>query len=146
MVTGISVDVLIARPRHVVWEELRHVDRHVRWMSDALRIDFRTPQREGVGTTFDCLTKVGPFRTKDVMSVTRWDDEVAMGVTHHGLFTGHGEFLLTDEGAHTRMTWREDLHFPWWFGGTLGALVARPLLRMIWKRNLSSLARLLSAQ
>ncbi len=115
-------------------------------MSDALRIAFLTPQREGVGTTFECLTKVGPFRTKDVMSVTRWDEEVAMGVTHHGLFTGHGEFLLTDEGADTRMTWREDLHFPWWLAGTLGALVVRPLLRTIWRKNLANLALLLSAQ
>lgn len=142
--TSISIDVLIARPRHDVWEELRHIDRHVRWMSDALSIDFQTLQREGVGTTFDCVTKVGPLRTKDVMSVTRWDDEAVIGVTHHGLFTGHGEFLLTDEDGATRMTWHEDLIFPWWSAGPIGALLARPILRMIWRKNLSNLAHLLA--
>ena len=143
--TSISVDVLIARPRHDVWAELRHIDRHVRWMSDALGVDFHTLQREGVGTTFDYVTRVGPFRTKDVMSVTRWD-EAAIGVTHHGLFTGHGEFLLTDEDGATRMTWREDLIFPWWSAGPLGALLARPTLHMIWRKNLSNLAHLLTSQ
>ncbi|NNN10084.1 MAG: hypothetical protein HKL85_12955 [Acidimicrobiaceae bacterium] len=141
--TAISIDILIPRPRQIVWEELRHIDRHVHWMSDAVSIDFQSQQHEGVGTTFDCLTKVGPFKTKDVMSVTRWDDAVAIGVTHHGLFTGHGEFLLADEGTDTRMTWRENLVFPWWFAGSLGAFVARPLLCLIWKKNLSGLARLL---
>ena len=143
-VTSISIDVLIALPRSDVWEELRHIDRHVRWMSDAQRMDFHSLQREGVGTTFDCWTKVGPFTTKDVMSVTRWDDEVAMGVTHHGLFTGRGEFLLVDEDGATRMTWYEDLIFPWWCAGSLGAFAARPILRMIWRKNLSNLAHLLT--
>ena len=144
--TSITIDVLIARPRRDVWEELRHIDRHVRWMSDALSIDFHTPQREGVGTSFDCLTKVGPLRTKDVMSVTRWQDEVAIGVTHHGLFTGRGEFLLTDDQGATRVTWHEDLTFPWWAAGALGALLARPVLGMIWRKNLSNLARLVTTR
>jgi uncharacterized protein YndB with AHSA1/START domain len=142
--TSISVDVLVDRPRRDVWEELRHIDRHVRWMSDARGIDFLSSQREGVGTTFDCWTRVGPFTTKDVMSVTRWDYGAAMGVTHHGLFTGHGEFLLSDEDGATRMAWHEDLVFPWWYAGSLGAFAARPILRMIWRKNLSNLARLLA--
>jgi uncharacterized protein YndB with AHSA1/START domain len=142
--TSICVDVLIDRPRRDVWEELRHIDRHVRWMSDARSIDFHSPQREGVGTTFNCLTKVGPFTTKDVMSVAHWDDEVAMGITHRGLVTGHGAFLLTDEDGATRMTWHEDLVFPWWCAGPLGAFAARPILRMIWRKNLSNLAHLLA--
>jgi hypothetical protein len=141
--TSINVDVFIDRPRRDVWEELRHIDRPVRWMSDARGIDFHSSQREGVGTTFDCLTRVGPFTTKDVMSVTRWDDEAAMGVTHHGLFTGRGEFLLVDEDGATRMTWHEDLVFPRWCAGSLGAFAARPILRRIWRKNLSNLAHLL---
>ena len=144
-VTRISIDVEIARKRRDVWEEIRRIDRHVLWMSDAQRIDFRSPQREGVGTSFVCVTKIGPFTTRDVMTVTRWDEQTAIGVFHQGLFSGRGEFLLTDVGSATRMTWRENLAFPWWCGGPFGASVARPVLVIIWRKNLSHLARLLDS-
>ena len=140
---SITVDILIHRPRHEVWSEIRHVDRHVLWMSDALRIDFHTDQREGVGTSFDCLTAIGPLRTRDVMTITRWEDDETIGVTHSGIFTGHGEFGLRSVGDATRMTWHEDLRFPWWLAGPVGARVARPILRRVWRRDLSSLARLM---
>ena len=143
--SSITVDVLIHRPRHEVWSEIRQVDRHVRWMSDALRIDFHTDQRDGVGTSFDCLTAIGPLRTRDVMTITRWVDDETIGVTHSGIFTGHGEFRLRSVGDATRMTWHEDLRFPWWLAGPAGAWVARPILRRVWRRNLSNLARLMES-
>ncbi len=144
--TQISIDVVIARARRDVWDEVRQIERHVRWMTDARRIDFHSDQREGVGTTFDCLTRVGPFTTTDVMRVTSWVEATSIGVTHQGLFTGHGEFLLRDEGDATRMTWREELVFPWWAGGPVGAVLARPILRAIWRKNLHALARLLTSR
>ena len=143
--SSITVDVVIHRSRHEVWAEIRHIDRHVLWMSDARRIDFHTNQREGVGTSFDCLTAIGPLRTRDVMTITRWEDEQAIGVTHNGIFTGHGEFRLRSVGDATRMTWHEELRFPWWLFGPVGARVARPLLRGVWRRNLRNLARLLAS-
>lgn len=127
-----------------MWAEVRQIDRHVRWMSDARRIDFHSPQREGVGTTFDCRTRVGPFTTTDVMRVTRWEDDSLIGVTHQGIFTGHGELRLSDEGDATRVTWREHLVFPWWAGGAVGAILARPVLRALWRKNLATLAALLT--
>ena len=140
--TSISIEVTIPRSRHDVWEEIRQIDRHVLWMSDAHSINFRSPQREGVDTSFVCVTKIGPFSTRDVMTVTRWDDQSAIGVAHQGLFSGSGEFLLSDVGPATRMAWSEKITFPWWCGGPVGAWVARPVLVMIWRKNLSNLARL----
>ncbi len=143
--SSVTVDVVIHRPRHEVWAEIRHIDRHVLWMSDARRIDFHTDQREGVGTSFDCLTAIGPLRTRDVMTITRWEDDRTIGVTHSGIFTGHGEFRLRSVGDATRMTWHEELSFPWWLAGPVGARVARPLMRGVWRRNLRNLARLLTS-
>ncbi len=142
MLSSIRVETLIDRPREEVWDELRHIARHVEWMSDARRIDFRGDQREGIGTSFVCLTRLGPFTTRDVMTVTRWDDDVAMGVTHRGIFTGHGEFILDPDAGGTRVTWHEDLRFPWWFAGPLGEVVARPVLKRVWRKNLANLAAL----
>ena len=144
--SSIRVEIVIDRPRHDVWGELRHVARHVEWMSDARRIDFRTDHHEGVGTSFVCLTRLGPLSTRDVMIITRWDEDVAMGVSHRGIFTGRGEFILDDVAGATRVTWREDLTFPWWFAGPLGEVVARPILRRVWKKNLANLARVVTAR
>ncbi len=142
--TSITIDVLIAHDVHDTWDELRHIERHVTWMSDAQRIDFHSDQREGVGTTFDCRTKIGPFTTTDAMTITHWETESTMGVTHHGLFVGSGEFNLVAVGNSTRLSWTESIRFPWWMGARLGEWIARPLLRHIWRTNLESLAQIIA--
>ena len=123
-----------------VWEAVEAVETHVDWMRDAERITFVTEQRRGVGTTFDCLTRVGPFRTTDRMTVTEWAPGRAMGIEHRGVVTGSGRFTLRRRPrGRTRFTWAEELHFPWWMGGAAGALAAKPVLRAVWRRNLRRL-------
>ena len=128
----------------LVWRELRAIDRHVQWMSDAVAITFDSEQREGVGTSFRCTTKVGPFVTHDRMKITVWRENATMGVEHAGLIRGRGVFELRADGTETVVTWREDLYFPWWALGPLGAFVARPVLRAIWTRNLRTLGDVIS--
>jgi len=137
----ISISITINATPSVVWEEMRHIDRHVNWMADAVAIDFMSEQREGVGTSFTCLTKVGPLATRDVMTITQWEPVSAMGVEHVGLIKGSGVFTLRPHGSATLVTWRESLVFPWWAGGPLGGWCARPILTAIWKKNLRLLAR-----
>jgi hypothetical protein len=49
-------------------------------------------------------------------------------------------------GRRTRFTWQETLHFPWWMGGPLGALIGgRVALAPIWRRNLRELRALVEA-
>ena len=129
----------------VLWEELRHLERHVDWMHDAVAISFTSDAREGVGTEFTCLTKVGPLRTRDRMTITAWEEPRVIGVAHRGLVTGEGRFTLQPAAAGTTLTWRENLTLPWFFGGPCGAVVARPILRFIWRRNLALLARRFAA-
>ena len=64
-----------------------------------------------------------------------------MGVRHVGVVTGTGRFTLTpiDLDRRTRFTWAEELLFPWWLGGPIGASIGgRLVMRRIWKRNLSA--------
>ncbi|QGG94620.1 SRPBCC family protein [Actinomarinicola tropica] len=141
---SIRTSIRIPAPPARVWQELADISTHVEWMADAVAIRFTTDQQEGVGTTFECDTKVGPLRLVDVMEVTSWEDERRMGVRHVGLVTGTGEFTLTPAGADgglTDLTWTESLVFPWYLGGPLGARVATPVLRRIWEGNLRRFAR-----
>lgn len=137
----IRTDIAIDAPPAAVWARLADIADHVSWMADAAAIRFRDERREGVGTTFECETRVGPLRTLDVMEVTEWRERRAIGVRHRGLFTGTGRFRLRRaRWGRTRLTWDEDLRFPWWLAGPVGAALASPLLRAVWRGNLRRLA------
>ena len=144
----IKVSRTIDAPPDRVWAAVEDISTQVRWMGDAESIKFTSEQTRGRGTTFDCLTRVGPFALVDSMEITRWDEGRAMGVIHTGLVTGVGEFRLKARGrksARTRFSWNERLRFPWWMGGPLGALAAKPVMTLIWRRSLRRLADLVES-
>jgi hypothetical protein len=144
--TRIRVRTVIPAPRRQVWSDVENLASHVEWMDDAERIDFITPTRSGVGTQFDCRTRVGPFRLVDRMTVTDWTPGHRIGIRHQGTVGGQGRFVLRRRlRGGTVFTWEERLHFPWWLGGPLGATIGRPVLRRIWRRNLANFARRFSA-
>lgn len=136
----IRVETELAAPPAAVWADLRDISSHVEWMHDAVDITFTGDQVEGAGTTFDCLTKVGPLQLVDKMQITSWVEAAEMGVRHEGLVTGEGAFTLTALGDdRSRFVWEETLHFPWWMGGPIGGIVGGFVLKQIWKRNLGLL-------
>ena len=137
--TKVQARVQIDASPEEVWEVIEDLAGHVDWMTDAVAIRFTSRRRSGVGTTFECDTRIGPFRLTDRMEVTAWQPPRSMGVTHTGLVTGAGRFTLRRRRGGTRFEWKERLRFPWTMGGPLGALVAKPLLRMVWRRNVRSL-------
>jgi len=137
---AVVVSTIIDRSRADVWADVRNIDSHVTWMQDAVAIRFLSEEREGPRTRFECDTKIGPFALVDVMEITSWVEEERMGVHHAGVVEGSGEFTLRSVSPNqTEFRWEEDLTFPWWMGGPLGALVARPVLRYVWKGNLERL-------
>jgi Polyketide cyclase / dehydrase and lipid transport len=139
----IRVRTTIDAPRGAVWSRLADIADHVHWMADAEEIRFTGDRRSGVGTMFECETRIGPLRTTDVMEVTEWRNGRSLGVSHTGVVTGAGRFVLRHAGpARTRITWEERLRLPWWLGGPVGGLVAVPLLHLVWRGNLRRLARL----
>jgi hypothetical protein len=141
-VAKVRVSTVLDAPPDVVWADVEDIATHHEWMADAVAIRFLGEQRRGVGTRFECDTKVGPFRLTDVMEVTEWAPGRAMGVTHVGLVTGTGRFTLRRlRGGRTRFQWKERLRFPWWLGGPVGALAAKPVLTWVWRRSMRDLQR-----
>ena len=137
---GVVVSIEIPAPRDRVWSEVTRLADHVEWMADAESIEFVGDQTEGAGTRMRVATAFGPLRTTDLMEFTAWEPPHRMAVGHEGLFTGTGEFLLEEAGPEaTRFTWREHIVFPWFFGGPVGAWMARPVFRWVWRRNLHRL-------
>ena len=136
----IRVATTIEASPATTWSAIEQIDSHVAWMADAESITFTTSQRSGVGTAFDCRTRIGPIRLIDAMSITQWVPMEAMGVDHRGVVRGSGVFTLrpmSDE--RTRFSWEERLTFPWWLGGPVGEWIAKPLLTRIWRGNLTRL-------
>ena len=122
-----------------VWQSVEDISTHPEWMHDAVVIAFLTEQHEGVGAEFTCLTRVGPFRTHDVLRVTEWEPGAVMGIAHTGVVEGSGRFTLTPDANGTAFCWEEVLRFPWWMGGPVGERVAKPLLGHVWRKNLQEL-------
>lgn len=136
----IRVSTILDASPAAVWADVRDISSHPQWMADAVGIRFLTAQTSGVGTRFECDTKVGPFRLTDVMEITEWSPGKTMGVTHMGLVTGTGRFTLKHvRGGRTRFQWREKLRYPIWMGGPLGALLSKPLLIWVWRRSMRNL-------
>ena len=139
-VARIAVSVEIPVSPAVVWADVSNLASHVEWMADAESIEFLSARTAGPGTRMHVATRVGPFRTSDVMEVTQWNPPRVMAVTHQGLFAGSGRFVLEPVDAGTRFRWEEDIRFPWYLGGAVSAWLARPVLRAVWRRNLRCLA------
>ena len=141
----IQVAVEIDAPPADVWSVVEPIERHVDWMADAVAIRFTGESTRGVGTEFECDTRVGPIKLTDEMAITEWEPERSMGVRHTGIVTGTGVFELEpiDLGRRTRFTWTEDLTFPWYLGGRIGEIVGgQAVMKQIWKRNLRRLTAL----
>lgn len=142
----ITQHVDIRAPLDVVWSAAADLATHDRWMADAESIVFLSEERSGVGTLMQVRTVVGPFRTTDVMEVTEWEEHRSIGVRHEGLVTGTGRFTVAPVAGGTRFMWTEELSFPLWLGGPITTMLAKPVLGLIWRRNLQGLKAHLEAE
>jgi len=143
---AIRVEIDLPVPPDAVWADISRLATHVEWMADAESIEFLTDARQGPGTRIRVATRIGPFRTADVMEFTAWDPPRLMAVSHQGLFTGEGRFVCESTATGSRFRWEEEIRFPWYLGGPVGAWMARPVLAAIWRRNLRRLAERFSAR
>jgi carbon monoxide dehydrogenase subunit G len=140
MTVEIRLCETIGAPPETVWAAMEDIETHTEWMADAIAITFRTEQRSGVGTEFECLTKIGPFTTTDVMKVTEWRPGVVMGIEHRGVVTGEGRFTLHALPAGlTELCWDEKLRYPLWMGGPAGEIASKPIFTRLWRANLARL-------
>src|SRR5215212_3017843 len=126
----LKVETLIDAPPSAVWAAIADVTDHVRWMEDAVAIRLLTHQRSGVGTEFECDTRIGPLRLLDRMVITEWRPRRRMGVRHEGVVQGSGRFTLKRvRGGRTRFPWGERLEFPILMGRPVTAALAGPVLK-----------------
>ncbi len=133
----------IEAPPEVVWNAISNIQTHVNWMADASKIRITSEQTQGVGTTFDCDTKVGPLRTTDKMQVTDWVPNQILSISHKGLVEGKGSFILEKPSeGRTLFVWEENLDFPIFLGGKITEFIAKPVLKKIWRGNLYKLKQL----
>ncbi len=126
------------------WQHLADLASHPTWMKDAEGVEFLSGSTEGIGTRMQVPTRVGPFRTTDILEVVSWEPGVSMGVEHHGIVDGFGRFILTGDQNQSTVVWEENLRFPWWWGGPITAWIAGPVLRSIWRGNLRRFARMVA--
>ena len=136
----IEVSVHIDRPLRDVWDQVSRLEDHAEWMMDVESIIFSDGQSCGVGTTMRVVTRVGPFTTTDVIVVEEWNEPNSIVVSHRGMVSGDGAFILEADEGSTCFTWRENLRFPWYAGGVVTAALARPILVRIWRANLARFA------
>lgn len=133
----VRVSIVINSSPAAVWDEIRRIERHVDWMAEAHEIRFLTPSTDGVGASFECITRIGPFRVRDRMTVAGWREGRELAIRHRGPISGTGRFTLSRiRGDRTRLTWIERFRFPWWLGGPVGAFVGAFVLRRLLRRNL----------
>ncbi len=136
---GIRIETSIRASREEVWSELANLATHASWMKDAVAVEFLGEEKSGIGTRMRVPTRVGPFRTTDILEVTGWVEGESITVDHEGLVSGSGQFKVEGDNP-TIVVWEENLRFPWWVGGPVAAFFARPILRSIWSGNLKRFA------
>lgn len=135
----LRVATLINAPASRVWREASDFASHLEWMDDAKEIRFLGVKHSGKGTTFNVLTRIWKLEVDDRIVVTGWDEPERIAISHDGAVQGNGTFILTPTTGGTEFIWEENLLFPFYMGGPLGELTARPLMRRIWTKNLASL-------
>ena len=134
---SVIVTVEIKAPLEFVWARLSNLSSHSEWMSDADAVSFLTGQRRGEGVRMMVPTRVGVFRITDLMEIDEWTEGSRIGVRHMGRIAGWGRFELSDHPPRCRLTWTEHLRFPWYLGGALVGWSSRPVLRRIFRANLT---------
>jgi Polyketide cyclase / dehydrase and lipid transport len=142
----IKISQKVNAPSEVLWTKLSDLASHPTWMKDAESLEFLTNQESGVGAKMRVPTRVGPFRTTDILEITGWVEDESITVRHEGLVKGEGKFTISGDDQASLIKWEEALTFPWWMGGPIGEWFAHPILRLIWVGNLKRFANQISGE
>lgn len=133
-------------PPRVVWHLITDWENQGDWMLEASDFAITSEHREGVGVEGEATVKIGGIKTRDKITVTRWEPERRLGIAHEGWVSGGGEILLTPlDNGRTHVFWREDLFPPLGSLGAIGISLFKPLMQRIFERDLKMLASLVRA-
>jgi|SRR5919108_6119131 uncharacterized protein YndB with AHSA1/START domain len=136
----------ITRPPEAVWPYLVDWERLDRWMAEAHAFRVLSDRREGVGVEAEATIRIAGITTRDRVRVTTWEPPHVLEIAHLGWVTGTGYMELSPAGDGSRLFWREELHPPWGFAGRTGMLLASPLMRRAFRRDLRLLKDLVESE
>lgn len=134
-------------PADVVWRSITDWEHQDDWMLEARDFVITSSHREGVGVTGRATVKIGGITTTDEVVVTGWDPERRLAIEHKGWVSGKAEMLLTElADGTTHILWREELICrPLGALGSIGLTLFKPLMRLIFVRDLRILESLTRA-
>jgi carbon monoxide dehydrogenase subunit G len=139
--TRIDIRLDLPHPIDHVWARLTDWESHSAWIPNT--IVTVTTQTSGLGTEFVGITRIGPIRLDDPMTVSEFqapsNGRASCVVTKTGpVLGGTAGFELTSTDASTtRLDWFEDVHLKptgifWWtapFILAIGTVAFRSALR-----------------
>lgn len=144
--TSLEMGRVLPGPPHVVWHLITDWENQGDWMLEASDFVITSPEREGVGVEGEATVKIGGIKTRDKVTVTKWEPNERLGIAHEGWVSGGGEMILTPlEDGSTHIFWREDLYPPLGILGAIGLGIFRPLMQWIFDRDLKVLESLVRA-
>lgn len=134
-------------PPEVVWHLITDWEHQDDWMLEARDFVITSQHREGVGVTGRATVSIGGITTTDEVVVTGWDPCRRLAVEHQGWVSGEAEMLLSRlEDGSTHILWREELICRSLGAlGSIGLALFRPLMRLIFVRDLRVLESLVRA-
>lgn len=137
------IDIQFELPHSMgrVWEHLTDWESHSAWIPNT--VVTVTKQTNGLGTEFVGITRIGPLRLDDPMTVTEssppTNGQASCVVTKTGSVLGGtaGFTLTTLDESTTRLDWFEDIHLKpqaifWWtapFIVAIGTIAFRSALK-----------------
>jgi carbon monoxide dehydrogenase subunit G len=137
------IDIRMDLPHGIdhVWEQLTDWAAHSAWIPNT--VVTITKQTNGLGTEFVGITRIGPLRLDDPMTVSEFQmpstGRATCVVTKTGAVLGGtaGFTLSTVDDSTTRLDWFEDIHLKpqsifWWtapFILAIGTLAFRSALK-----------------
>jgi Polyketide cyclase / dehydrase and lipid transport len=131
-------------PADRVWKIMTDWPRHAEWVPFT-----RAEGGDGLGSTLDAWTGLGPIGFTDTMVITEWEppeDERRgrVSVRHTGaLVKGEGRFDVQPlAGDRCRVVWAERIDLPLGLLGRLGWVGIAPLSKIMLHTALRRLARL----
>jgi carbon monoxide dehydrogenase subunit G len=139
--TRIDVRLDLPHPIDHVWDRLTDWGSHSAWIPNT--VVTVTKSTTGIGTEFVGITRIGPLRLDDPMTVSEFEPPVngsaSCVVTKTGqVLGGTAGFTLTGLGdSSTRLDWFEDVHLRpaglfWWtapFVLVVGTIAFRSALK-----------------
>jgi len=137
------IDVQLDLPHGIdrVWDRLTDWQSHSAWIPNT--VVTITKQTNGLGTEFVGITRIGPLRLDDPMTVTEFQAPKAGHASCSIIKTGSvlggtaGFVLTAQDSSTTRLDWFEDIHLKpqaifWWtapFIVAIGTIAFRSALR-----------------